>query len=360
MGSVEVRRLMKVYRGVKEAVALSGVDLSVSGGRLFALMGPNGAGKTTLLRIIAGLDKPTSGEVWIEGVLAASPEAGVFLPPAKRGIGIVFQSPGLYPHMTIYDNIALPLRVRHVPKREVDKSVRRIAEELEIDDLLGRYPIQLSSGQQQRVAIARALISNPRILLMDEPFSNLDPKYRSTARELVKDIQRRLRLTVIMASNDPLDIINLADEAAVIIKGRIVQVDKPINLYREPASLDVANLMSELNVIKAEVTSPSLQGTMEVYLGVRPGDLMIINGDPNLSYIKIGLGVVKAVEFQGDHNLVVINVNGYDLRMLTNLNPTVGSRVTVAARREGVMLFNMVDGRLIKVGEDISISVTPP
>ena len=358
MSSVEVRRLVKVYGDV---VALNGIDLSISKGRLFALIGPNGAGKTTLLRIIAGLNKPTSGEVWINGVLVASPEAGVFIPPAKRGVGVVFQNLGLYPHMTVYDNVALPLRVRHVPRLEVDRSVRLIAEELEISDLLGRYPTQLSSGQQQRVAIARALVGNPSILLMDEPFSNLDARYRPTARELVRGIQRRLGITVIIASNDPSDVINLVDEAAVIIKGRVAQVGEPASLYREPASLEVAGLMGELNVIEAVITNPLSREAREVYLGVRPGDLTIASGDSGLKdYVEIGTGVVEAVEFQGNYNLVLVNVNGRVLKMATNLTPTAGSRVTIAARRGGIMLFSKADGRLIKVNDgDVLVSVKP-
>jgi len=359
MPKIELRKLSKVFRSNKgQVIALDNVNLVINHGEFFSLFGPSGSGKTTLLRIIAGLEKPTSGEVWIDNELVTSSEKGVIVPPAERRVGVVFQNWGLYPHMTIFDNIALPLKIKHVPKNEIRNAVRHIAEVLEINDILNRYPNQLSSGQQQRVALARALISNPHILLIDEPFTNLDIKLRTIARILVKNIQRQFNITTVLVSHDPDDVLNLADRTAMLIKGRIIQVDEPAKVYDEPQSIDVANAIGNLNIIKATILNYCNHESTTVYLGIRPRDIILSSShhvDEN--YVKIGIGVVKAIEIQDNEPLMVIDINGYYIKAAFNQLYRVGDGVVVLAKKNKVLVFKLNNGELDKSHDNCGFAV---
>ncbi|MEM2410213.1 MAG: ABC transporter ATP-binding protein, partial [Thermofilaceae archaeon] len=209
-------------------LAVDNVTLTVESEEFFVLLGPSGCGKTTTLRIVAGLETPDAGRVLFDGVDVTQ------VPARKRGVAMVFQSYAVWPHMKVFENIAMPLRIRKLPESEIAERVKRVAEILQIDHLLDRYPFQLSGGERQRVAVARALAVEPKVLLMDEPLSNLDALLRVTARAELKRLQKKLRITTLYVTHDQVEAMVLADRIAVMNKGRLVQVGTPDEIYREP------------------------------------------------------------------------------------------------------------------------------
>jgi ABC-type sugar transport system ATPase subunit len=234
MADVRIRDMVKHY-GVVTAV--DHISLEVHDGELMVLLGPSGCGKTTTLRSVAGLERPESGDIFI------GPRRVNALPPADRDIAFVFQFYALYPHLTVFDNIAFPLRAQHVPVGEVRARVQTMARILQIGDLLGRRIKQLSSGEQQRVALGRALIRRPQVLLMDEPLTNLDAKLRSEMRAELKHLQREQKVTTIYVTHDQVEAMALGDRITVMNKGCIQQVGTPMEVYRHPANLFVAGFL---------------------------------------------------------------------------------------------------------------------
>ncbi|MDR7402318.1 MAG: ABC transporter ATP-binding protein [Armatimonadota bacterium] len=236
-------RLDGVTKTFGPVVAVDRVTLDIPPGRLVTLLGPSGCGKTTTLRIIAGLEKPTAGRVYI-GEEDVTP-----LPAASRGVTLVFQAYALFPHLTVFENVAYGLRVRRLPESEIR---RRVAEAMALVGLPGledRYPAQLSGGQQQRVAVARALVMQPRVLLFDEPLSNLDAKLRKRVRAEIRDLQRRLGITTIYVTHDQAEALALSDVVVVMNQGKVEQVGTPEELYRRPASRFVADFIGEANLL---------------------------------------------------------------------------------------------------------------
>jgi multiple sugar transport system ATP-binding protein len=234
MAVVEVRDLSKRFDGV---AAVDGIDLASTDGEFLVLLGPSGCGKTTLLRMIGGLEPPTAGDVLIGGRVVTD------LPPRARQIAMVFQSYALYPHMTVYNNIAFPLKAASLPKPEQARRVAWAAGILGIDGLLDRKPRQLSGGQRQRVALARALVREPTVFLLDEPLSNLDAQRRASARDELQGFQRRVGTTTIYVTHDQVEAMGMGDRIAVMEQGRIRQVGTPHEIYDEPADTFVATFL---------------------------------------------------------------------------------------------------------------------
>ncbi|MCY0859365.1 MAG: glucose ABC transporter ATP-binding protein GlcV [Sulfolobaceae archaeon] len=292
-------------------IALDDVSLTVESGARFGILGPSGAGKTTFMRIIAGLEVPTKGELYFDDKLVASNNK-IIVPPEDRKIGMVFQTWALYPNLTAFDNIAFPLTNMKLSKEEIRKRVEEIAKILDIGHVLDHYPRELSGGQQQRVALARALVKNPSLLLLDEPFSNLDARMRDSARALVKDVQEKLGVTLIIVSHDPADIFSIADNVGVLVKGKLVQVGRPEDVYNNPVTIEVANLIGEINELEGKVTKEGvIVGNLKfpldksykserVIVGIRPEDVKftkdLINDE---NWILVGKGVVKVIGYQG-------------------------------------------------------------
>jgi multiple sugar transport system ATP-binding protein len=234
MAEVRIRNLIKRFGNT---TAVDGISLEIHDGELMVFLGPSGCGKTTTLRSIAGLEHPESGDILI------GPRRVNALSPADRDIAFVFQFYALYPHLNVFDNIAFPLRAQHVPPGEIQARTRAIARVLQIESLLQRRIRQLSSGEQQRVALGRAMIRRPRVLLMDEPLTNLDAKLRNEMRAELKHLQREQRVTTVYVTHDQVEAMALGDRITVMNKGRIQQTGTPMEVYRHPANLFVAGFI---------------------------------------------------------------------------------------------------------------------
>jgi len=244
-------RLAGVRKTFGKVEAVKDLDLLVQEAEFLVLLGPSGCGKTTTLRCIAGLERVDRGKVFIGGRDVTE------LPPAKRGIAMVFQSYAVFPHMTVEKNIGFGLRMRHLPKGEIKKAVQEVAELLQIDELLDRYPSQLSGGQRQRVAVARALVMRPEVLLMDEPLSNLDALLRLQMRAELKRLHREVGTTTVYVTHDQIEALSLGDRIAVMREGEIVQLDTPNEVYDRPATVFVGGFIGTppMNFLSAQVKS---------------------------------------------------------------------------------------------------------
>lgn len=267
MAEVILKNLTKRWG---DFVGVDDQSLEIYDREFLVLLGPSGCGKTTTMRMIAGLEDPTDGEVWI-GDRKVNDDL-----PKDRDVAMVFQNYGLYPHMTIYDNIAYPLKVRGVPKAEIGPRVQRAAEQVELTEFLERKPKALSGGQRQRVALARAIVRTPKVFLMDEPLSNLDAKLRVTMRAELKHLSRELKITTVYVTHDQIEAMTLADRVAVMKNGVIQQLGTPDEIYNDPSNLFVAGFIGSpaMNLINGSVQSGMFVTTGGTRLvGVQAPDL---------------------------------------------------------------------------------------
>jgi len=290
--------LHNVGRRFADVAAVDGVDLAVESAEFVTLLGPSGCGKTTTLRMVAGLERNDTGSIAIGERVVSDATAGLFVPPDHRKLGMVFQSYAIWPHMTVFDNVAYPLSVRHAPKAEIRDKVMKALTLAEMERYADRPAPALSGGQQQRVAIARALVFEPEVLLLDEPLSNLDARLRAQMGDEFRALQRRLKITTIYVTHDQEEAMALSDRVVVMQKGRILQIGAPETVYRQPASRDVAAFFGTPNLIEAKVTAcrPADDGYVlsveggecraaqsftpgeTVLLMVRPEDVTLANG----------------------------------------------------------------------------------
>ncbi len=264
MASKYKLELRSVDKWFGDFQAVRWVTLAIAEGECWVLLGPSGCGKTTTLRMIAGFLPPDAGEILIDGAPVAA--SGVFVPPHKRGIGMVFQSYAVWPHMTVYQNVAYGLKIRKVPR---DDERRRVAEALSLvhlEALADRYPAMLSGGQQQRVSLARAIVIKPTLLLLDEPLSNLDARLREQMRFDLKDLQAQLNLTTIYVTHDQSEAMVIADQIVVMEHGNIVQIDGAERVYGRPRTRFVADFLGQSNLVKGEVTVVDGKGGFTVRL----------------------------------------------------------------------------------------------
>lgn len=260
MVRVELRGVVKEWEDFRLEIG----ELAVKDGEFLTLLGPSGCGKTTTLRIIAGFEKPDRGEILFDGRPVND------LPPYERGIGIVFQDYALFPHMTVFRNIAFGLEMKKLPKTEIERKVRWALELVGLSGLENRYPEQLSGGQQQRVALARALVVEPDVLLLDEPLSNLDAKIRERLRGEIKRIQRELGITTLYVTHDQEEAMAVSDRIAVMNFGRVEQVGKPLELYYRPKTEFVARFLGLSNIIEVETTDGVVKlGNIELKMGTK-------------------------------------------------------------------------------------------
>ncbi|MFF0228376.1 ABC transporter ATP-binding protein [Streptomyces sp. NPDC004629] len=243
-GAVSLRGLTRTYG---DTTAVAGIDLEVPAGSFCTLLGPSGCGKTTTLMMLAGFVEPTAGGVLVDGHDIAH------VPASERNIGVVFQNYALFPHMTVFDNLAFPLRMRRTRDAEVTARVEAVLELVQLGACAHRYPAELSGGQQQRVAVARAVVFNPPVLLMDEPLGALDRKLRLQLQREIRNLQRQLDLTVVYVTHDQDEAMSMSDQVAVLNRGRIEQAGTPAELYDTPATLFVADFLGDNNALTATV-----------------------------------------------------------------------------------------------------------
>jgi len=247
---VEVKDVVKKFGDV---TALNHLSFKVKEGEILSLLGPSGCGKTTALRVIAGFEDIDEGEVLLDGIVVTSPSKKILVPPEKRHLGLVFQSYALWPHMTVYDNIAYGLKLRKVPKNEIDKKVEDVLRLVGLSGLGDRYPSQLSGGQQQRVALARSLVYEPKILLLDEPLSNLDLRVRETMRGELRTILKKTGITAIYVTHDQEEAFVISDRILLMKDGKKIQEGTPRQIYEHPANLFVAEFIGRSNIFKVHV-----------------------------------------------------------------------------------------------------------
>jgi sn-glycerol 3-phosphate transport system ATP-binding protein len=342
MADVTLRDVRKTYAGGVEAI--KGISLKVEDGAFCVLVGPSGCGKSTLLRMIAGLETVTAGEVDIGGRVVNAVE------PAERDIAMVFQNYALYPHMSVYNNMAYGLRNRGLAKGEIEARVREAAQILEIEALLARKPKQLSGGQRQRVAMGRAIVRHPKVFLFDEPLSNLDAKLRIAMRVEIRKLQRRLKTTAVYVTHDQLEAMTLADLLVVMNGGVVEQIGAPLEVYQKPATTFVAAFIGAppMNLLPLADAAPRGWGgglPPTTILGVRPEDLMLAAAAAP-GGLELALAV-EAVEHIGAESYVYGRSGaGHDLivRVAADGAPALGSAVTATAPRAKLHLF-AADGR---------------
>ncbi len=339
-GQVRFDNIVKMHGPV---AALKGIAFQIEPGEFFALLGPSGSGKSTTLRILAGLDAPTSGRVLIDGRDVTSSDA------RERDVAMVFQSYALYPHMTVFQNIAFPLEMAKVPRAEIAPAVREAARKVKIEHLLDRRPGQLSGGQQQRCALARAIVRKARLFLLDEPLSNLDAKLRLETRVELKKLQRSLGVTAVYVTHDQEEAMTLADRMAVFMEGEIQQVGRPADVFARPNSIDVAAFIGSppMNLVLARYSGghvaigrhrlPAILSEgreRDVVVGIRPSALRLAEG---------GIpAAVELVENLGDSAVLDLNVAGHAMRARVSDGrvPREGDTVFVTAEADDIHLFD--------------------
>lgn len=295
MAVIETKNLTKYFGDVK---AVDGIDLAIKEGELMVILGPSGCGKTTLMRMIAGLEKPTGGDVMIGGDVVTE------LPPRARPIAMVFQSYALYPHMTVFNNISFPLRAQRLySKDEIKEKVEWAASILGIQHLLDRKPRQLSGGERQRVALSRALAKEPGVLLLDEPLSNLDAKLRASARDELQRFQRRLGITTIFVTHDQIEAMGMGDRIVVMSRGQIMQLGTPKEVYHDSANTFVATFLGSpgMNILELD----------DFLVGFRPEQFLLKTDSETNDQLKTFTFKVNRVEYLGADQLVYGVVLGY-------------------------------------------------
>lgn len=342
MPTVALRNLEKRFGEVQ---VIHDLSLEIQQGEFVVLVGPSGSGKSTLLRMIAGLEEISSGECRISDLRVND------LPPKKRGVAMVFQNYALYPHMSVFDNLAFALKIQGLPKKQIRAEVEAVAALVELSSFLSRKPAQLSGGQRQRVAMARAMVRNTGLFLFDEPLSNLDAKLRTQMRVEIHKLHNRLGATSIYVTHDQTEAMTLADRIVVLNQGRIEQIGTPKELYRAPKTRFVAGFLGSppMNFFPAELVGlPSNGGVM---LGVRPEKLRLESDSGRSVVLNLD---VELVEYLGSKSLIYGRCGSHNLvvELSEGMHPRqsmIGERIRIHAERGDVLQF--VDDKRVAVDE---------
>lgn len=327
-------RIEHVFKRFGDVTAVSDFDLTVKDGEFVSLLGPSGCGKTTSLRMIAGFERATEGEIYIGDHCVSSHIKNTFVPPEKRDIGMVFQSYAVWPHMTVTENVAYPLKIQKVPKEERAARVAEMLKLVHLDEYGSRYPHQLSGGQQQRVALARALVMRPGLLLLDEPLSNLDAKLRESMRFEISSIQKELGITVIYVTHDQSEAMTMSDRVVVMSRGVIQQIGTPYEIYRNPANKMVADFIGLVNFLEGEVQGdrvyisgtgvsfPNTSGiTGSATIAVRPENITMSRTSGTIEGTLVHrfyLGDAVDYRVQCKHHVIRVIVKGAELKEFTD------------------------------------------
>ena len=326
-------RIEHVFKRFGDVTAVSDFDLTVKDGEFVSLLGPSGCGKTTSLRMIAGFERATEGEIYIGDHCVSSHIKNTFVPPEKRDIGMVFQSYAVWPHMTVTENVAYPLKIQKVPKEERAARVAEMLKLVHLDEYGSRYPPQLSGGQQ-RVALARALVMRPGLLLLDEPLSNLDAKLRESMRFEISSIQKELGITVIYVTHDQSEAMTMSDRVVVMSRGVIQQIGTPYEIYRNPANKMVADFIGLVNFVEGEVQGdrvyisgtgvsfPNTSGiTGSATIAVRPENITMSRTSGTIEGTLVHrfyLGDAVDYRVQCKHHVIRVIVKGAELKEFTD------------------------------------------
>lgn len=370
MSEVTLKGIRKIYPG--NVMAVKGFDMDIADKEFIVLVGPSGCGKTTTLRMIAGLEEISEGELYIGDKLVND------VPPKDRDIAMVFQNYALYPHMTVYENMAFGLKLKKVPKAEIDERVKNAAKILEIEHLLDRRPKALSGGQRQRVALGRAIVREPKVFLMDEPLSNLDAKLRVQMRTEISKLHKRLETTFIYVTHDQTEAMTMGTRIVIMKDGEIQQIDSPQNAYDRPNNLFVAGFIGspQMNFLTAEVVANgdsvelklgdgSIINMAEerqkmlrengyinkkVHLGIRPENLHDSEVDPLTSNFGTIKGKVEVAELMGSETYLYLSIAGQQLtaRVDSHSRMRTGDTVELQFHRDKIHLFDMETEKAIR------------
>lgn len=340
MSNVSLKNLTKSYDKTK--VIIDNINLEIEDKEFIVLVGASGCGKSTILRMIAGLEDITSGTISIDDKVVNN------IHPKDRDIAFVFQSYALYPHMSVYDNIAFGLKMRKYDKKVIDEKVKEVAQVLDLTSYLDRKPKQLSGGQRQRVALGRAMVRKPKVFLMDEPLSNLDAKLRVQMRSEIKKLHKKLDTTFIYVTHDQTEALTMGDRIVVLDKGVIQQVDSPSNIYSNPANTFVAGFIGQMNFIDAHVDTDivfdnvripinddiraKLGQRNEVILGIRPENMTF--GD-----VKFSVDV-DITEMLGSENIAYFDIQGKKCSAKLDANVKIGQSLELALCLDNILLFD--------------------
>ena len=368
MVSIKIENLSKQFVKKNNVTnALRDVNLEIGDKQFFGILGSSGSGKTTLMRIIAGLEVPSKGIVRFDNKIV-SKDGKTLVEVEDRNVGMVFQNWALYPHLTNFENIAFPLRVKRLNPSAIKRKVTELADMLNIREVLYKKPRESSGGQQQRVAYARALSKDPSILLLDEPFSNLDATIKDVARNYTRELQERLGFTAIIVSHDPADIFSLSKSVGVIHKSLMLQVSKPIDVYKKPLTVEVARATGELNVLKTTISEEgngyvAKAGNSftipldtennvteisagEAMVGFRPDEIKVVGSEDDPSaigkgFIECGEGVVVISSYsQGSFRVNIrLKDTGEEFFALNNTPLGPGENVKIFLRKDSAIVF---------------------
>ncbi len=362
-------RLQNLHKFFNEVQAVNGVNLEVKEGEFFTLLGPSGCGKTTTLRLVGGLEEPDEGEILLGDGCLASVSRGIFVNPEKRDMGMVFQSYALWPHMTVFENVAYPLKLRWMKSREVREKVLASLDLVGLAGLEDRQIPALSGGQQQRVALARALIFSPKVLLLDEPLSNLDAQLRDGMRRELKSLQRRVGVTVLFVTHDQIEALSLSDRIGIMSKGKLEQVGSPEEVYQKPVTTFARDFLGKTFILLGKVVKlgdmvqvephgmadtplwvnqsniPStVSGTLregdEVVVSIRPDHIEVSGSTPN-SNRNIIHATLESVHFLGDRYEYTVTM-GSDTRVLVLPTSQVlkpGQKIFLELKAESLSLW---------------------
>lgn len=320
MSQVRIEHLYKRYGKV---TAVGDFNIDIQDGEFISFLGPSGCGKTTTLRMVAGFERATEGSIVIDDRVVSSSEQGIFVPPEKRGVGMVFQSYAVWPHMTVAENVGYPLKVQNVPQKERREQVQEMLEMVRLGEYADRYPNQLSGGQQQRVSLARALVMRPGLLLLDEPLSNLDAKLRESMRFEISAIQKQLGITVIYVTHDQSEAMTMSDRIVVMSMGVVQQIGTPYEIYTHPANKMVADFVGLINFVPAEMKGDRafIKGTdfSVPYDGTPKEDLQIAVRPENITMSVTGGAIPGSIDeffYLGDSVDYRVNVGGNIIRVI--------------------------------------------
>lgn len=346
MASLEFKNISKSFGS---NMIIDDLSLTVADGELFVLLGPSGCGKSTILRLVAGLEAADQGEISIDGQVVNSTA------PKDRNVAMVFQNYALYPHMTIFDNLAFPLKMKKVDSGKIKVIVEETAKLLGLNELLTRKPKTLSGGQRQRVALGRALVRRPKLFLFDEPLSNLDAKLRVTTRAEIARLQKSLSATMIYVTHDQEEALSLGHRVAIFNEGRLQQIGTPTEIYNNPCNLFCADFVGSpkinlINLAENETLCNKLvlNDKLDIVLGIRPENLFLEKVNDNMLSLSIE---IEYSEFAGDRYISFGRINDHEIRLKTRTKIAfdTGQKIEIYFNKENCLFFNKTNGLRVNI-----------